>query len=164
MVLSYLLLPCASILVSAIVEGMKEASKVKEEYIVSPETLFSDDRGEIEQMMGAHLQSVLRITSKAGSVRANHYHKQDSHTCYLESGKLRYVTRSVENEDEPLKEDIITPGQLFYTPPMLVHAMHFLEDSVFYVFTPRSGNSAEYENDIIKVVLVDPKEAMEAVK
>ena len=131
----------------------------KKEVITQPQLLADDDRGVIENLTVGDYTSVLRITSKKGTVRANHYHQQDSHTCYLAKGKIEYVTRSATDKSAPLEKVTITPGQLFYTPPMLAHAMVFLEDSEFYCFTPRTGNQAEYENDVIRVTLVSPEEA-----
>lgn len=128
--------------------------------VVSQPTLIADDeRGRIEQLDLGSGQSVLRITSKKGSVRANHYHQHDSHTCYLISGKIRYVERPALDETAPLTEYIIEPDQLFHTVPMVAHAMEFLEDSEFLAITPRSGDQAEYENDIIRVTVIDPAAA-----
>ena len=134
----------------------------KEEIITKPAVLAQDERGVIGKLGEGPWQSVLRITSKAGTVRANHYHKYDSHLCYLESGKIRYVERDVlKVTEDPEKtelgeerEYVIEPGQLFYTSPMIAHAMQFLEDSVFYALTPRSGDQKDYENDIMRVRLV----------
>jgi quercetin dioxygenase-like cupin family protein len=132
-----------------------------EEIITKPEVLASDERGVIEKLTGGdRYTTTLRITSKKGTVRANHYHQHDSHLCYLASGKIEYLTREpAEDANAPLQSVIINPGELFYTPPHLAHAMVFLEDSEFYAFTPRSGDQAEYENDVIRVTLVTPDEA-----
>lgn len=124
--------------------------------ISHPVTLSKDDRGVIEKL-AEDVHTVLRITSKKGSVRANHFHKHDSHLCYLTKGKIRYVERSSDNPNEKLREYIVTPGQLFYTAPMIAHAMEFLEDSEFFCFTPRSGDSKEYEEDITRINLIEPK-------
>lgn len=103
--------------------------------------------------------SVLRITSKKGTVRANHYHKKDYHYCYLVSGRIRYVEREPANQAAPLHEWIIEPGQIFYTRSLVAHAMEFLEDSEFYAFTPRTGEQAQYEDDVVREVLIDPAAA-----
>lgn len=140
-------------------------STIKEGIVTSPENLADDERGLIDKLGTGPWESVLRITSKAGTVRANHYHKHDSHLCYLESGKMRYVERDVlEIAEKPedtklgeMREYIIEAGQLFYTAPMIAHAMEFLEDSVFLALTPRSGDREEYENDVVRVTLVEGK-------
>ncbi|MAF80721.1 hypothetical protein CL628_01775 [bacterium] len=138
---------------------------VTENVISKPEVLADDDRGVIEQLDNTNEgNSVLRITSKAGTVRANHYHQKDHHVCYLVSGQIRYVERpvgkdGVVDESIPLTEYTIKPGQLFYTAPMVAHAMEFTEDSEFLAITPRGGGEAEYENDVIRVTLIEPEEA-----
>lgn len=131
----------------------------KTNIIFSPVLIADDERGRIEKLDRDGKQSVLLITSKKGTVRANHYHKKDSHVSYLIKGKIRYVERAIDDETEPLNENIIEPGQCFYTSPMIAHAMEFLEDSEFIAISPRSGNQAEYENDIIRVTLIDPQTA-----
>ncbi len=132
-----------------------------EEVITMPTLISQDDRGVIEQLVKGDFQSVLRTTQVKGSTRANHYHKHDSHIGYLVSGKLQYMTRPAEDEHASLTEYIIEPGQLFYTPPMVVHATVALEDSDVLYFTPRSGQQAEYENDVIRVELITPQAARE---
>jgi len=131
----------------------------KQEIITKPEIVADDERGVIEQLHVGDAMSVLRITSKKGTVRANHYHKKDSHFCYLTYGKIRYVERVPGKETAKMKEWIIEPGQIFYTRPMVTHAMEFLEDSEFYAYTPRSGDRKEYESDVVREVLIDPAAA-----
>ena len=133
-----------------------------QEIVSKPKIVADDARGIIEQLTDQPFYSVLRITSKKGSVRANHYHQKDSHLCYLVSGKLRYVYRDALDEKAPLEEIIINPGQLFFTPPMIAHAMHFLEDSEFYTFSGLKREQGAYEEDLIRVVLVSPEEAANA--
>lgn len=115
-----------------------------------------EPRGIIEKLAEGHFHNVLRITSKAGTVRANHYHKDDSHLCYLTQGKIDYVSRAVGSTAEP-EHRTITPGQLFFTPPLVEHAMVFLEDSEFYCFTTSARHSQQdYEEDVVRVTLVTP--------
>lgn len=125
-----------------------------EKIVRQPEVVADEDRGIIEKLAEGNFQSVLRITSKAGSVRANHYHKRDSHWCYLVSGKIEYFHRPADQEDAPLKKLVISPGELFYSPPMVAHAMRFTEDSEFYVFTTEVRGQEHYEEDTVRVKLI----------
>lgn len=134
-------------------------TSTRQQVVIKTKVLADDERGIIEQIPAGDGMSVLRITSKAGTVRANHYHKKDFHYCYLTYGRIRYVEREVGKPLAKLKEWIIEPGQVFYTRPMVVHAMEFLEDSEFYAYTPRSGDSKEYENDVVREELISPAEA-----
>jgi dTDP-4-dehydrorhamnose 3,5-epimerase-like enzyme len=152
---------------------MSSRTKTTATVVRQPQRLADDERGVIEKLVGGDFQSVLRITSKKGTVRANHYHQHDSHICFLASGKIRYVERPVypaastkAAKNKPaevplgsLSEYVIEPGQLFYTAPMIAHAMEFLADSEFYCFTPRSGQQDEYEDDVVRVILIDPDAA-----
>jgi len=53
---------------------------------IAPE--FTDVRGAITKILdnGTAIKSILLITCETGAVRANHYHKKDSHYAYLLSG------------------------------------------------------------------------------
>lgn len=115
---------------------------------------FTDDRGAIDTIVEGHaFSSVLKITSKKGAIRANHYHKEDYHFCVLESGKMEYYERPVGDQGKPTCVTI-TPGQVFYTKPMVEHAMKFLEDSVFWCFSKKSRKQENYESDTVRVKLI----------
>jgi quercetin dioxygenase-like cupin family protein len=135
------------------------ATAVTEETILKPEVLATDDRGVIERLLLGDFQSVLRTTQKKGSVRANHYHRHDSHTGYVVSGRVLYMTRPVEDEAAEPTKYMVEAGQLFHTPPMLVHATIALEDADILYFTPRSGKQTDYENDVVRVELISPADA-----
>jgi len=115
---------------------------------------FADERGIIQMLIDHQIGSILYITSYKGAIRANHYHKQDYHYCYLVYGSMEYYERPVGNTDAPEKV-LIKSGQLFYTPPMVEHAMKFLEDSAFFVFSKLPRHQYDYENDLIRVKLIE---------
>ena len=88
----------------------------------------SDKRGLIINLI-SKFQSCALITSKKNTIRANHYHKEDWHYCYVLSGKIKYIYSKINAKK---KECICCKkGELFFTPPKIVHAMHFLEDTTF---------------------------------
>lgn len=126
--------------------------------VTKPKLVAKDPRGTIQRLVQGEVNSINRIVSKKGSVRANHYHKNDSHVCYLASGKMRYWWRPALSEKAKLRRITVKAGDLLYTPPMVAHAMEFLEDSEFYDFnkSARAGQ-ASYEDDIVRVTLVEPK-------
>lgn len=114
---------------------------------------YVDERGKIQVLTDFPVGSVVLIESTNGSIRANHYHKEDNHYCYLISGCIEYYHRPVGSDEEPEKI-IIQPGQLFYSPPMVEHAMKFTEDSVFLALTKRNREQKNYENDLVRVKLI----------
>ncbi len=121
---------------------------------------FVDDRGEIIKVLDdgkTVIRSVLLITCKKGSIRANHYHKKDSHFSYLLSGRMEYIEQPVDSSGNPSgkKETmIIEAGDMVYSAPMVSHAMRFLEDSAFLALATESRHQSAYEEDTVRVKLV----------
>ena len=55
--------------------------KLPDEVLISLPKPFVDSRGSIQPLVDVTMQSALIISSKKGTVRANHYHKTDWHFC-----------------------------------------------------------------------------------
>ena len=113
---------------------------------------FVDERGEIRNVLDAPIEHVALITSKAGSIRGNHYHPAQVQNDYLVEGKYEYFVKSLEDGKE--ESMVVEAGDLVITPPMVGHAMKFLEDSVFFTFTTGSRDSSSYEDHTKKIKLV----------
>jgi len=113
---------------------------------------YVDARGSIQALVMEPINDVAIIHSVKGSIRANHYHKTDSHYAYLLYGKIRYLTREVGSNDEPNVETI-SPGELFYTPNMLEHLMYFEEDSAFINISNNNRIHSSYEEDTVRINL-----------
>ena len=111
---------------------------------------FVDERGEIHNLLDVPLGSVAVIRSVKGAVRGNHYHKADYHYCWLQSGAMVYFHRPAGSTESPQRW-VIRPGQLFYTPPLYEHAMHFTEDSVMFAFARNNREMPNYEADTVRV-------------
>jgi len=122
---------------------------------ITPE--YVDERGGITMILDENvpIQSVLWITCKKGSVRANHYHKKDTHYSYMVSGSMEYFEKPVGTADNVKPEMVIVKtGDIVFTPSMHMHAMKFLEDSVFIAFATESRHQADYESDTVRVKLI----------
>ena len=131
--------------------GMKITKNIKPEYV--------DLRGGIAKLLDdgkTKIKSVLLITSRKGSVRANHYHKKDAHYVYMLEGKMEYYEKPAEGvkNKAKMKRVILKAGDMVFTPQMTFHATKFLEDSVFLAFATKSRQQADYEADTIRVELV----------
>jgi quercetin dioxygenase-like cupin family protein len=114
-----------------------------------------DERGEMSYILDrkTNITSALLIASKKGSVRANHYHKKDSHYVYLLEGKMEYTYQEVGSKKK--QSIIINEGEVVYSPSMVIHAMRFLEDSVFLALTTESRNKKKYEEDTVRVKIIE---------
>lgn len=123
--------------------------------IVPLEKPFADERGEIQPLVEGTFASAQLITSKAGTVRANHHHKTDWHYCHLISGSMKYHYRPAGSNEAP-RWCLVTAGQMVFTPPMVDHAMEFLEDTVFINFAGNPRDQGAYESDLVRVELIKP--------
>ena len=121
---------------------------------IKPE--FLDERGGITKLLDdgkTNIKSTLLITSKAGSVRSNHYHKKDAHWIYMISGKMAYYEKPVKGRAR-VKQVIVSAGDMVYTPPMAIHGTKFLKDSVFIALSIKSRSQKAYEKDTIRVKFI----------
>lgn len=116
----------------------------------APIAPFTDDRGVIQPIVDAPVGGCAVITSRPGAVRANHYHKQDWHYCYVLSGRIRYRHRPVGSDAVPTTEEF-GPGAVFYSPPMVEHSMEFLEETAFVVVSHLPRDHEDYEGDVVRV-------------
>lgn len=121
---------------------------------VPVEAPFVDARGVIQSVIEATTRSVALITSEPGAIRANHWHQQDWHYCYVISGSLDYYERPVGSTEKPTKT-FIGPGELFFTPSGVEHAMVFREKTVFICLSRNPRDHETYEDDVKRVKLIE---------
>ena len=112
------------------------------------ETGFEDHRGKILPIVH-DIANVQMIWSKKGALRANHYHKTDTHTCYLVTGSMDYYWRN-HGESKIHKEQFVA-GDLFKTGPLIDHEMVFTDDSTMVVVSEHQRDAVTYDEDIVKI-------------
>ncbi|MBU0952201.1 MAG: hypothetical protein KKH91_05185 [Elusimicrobia bacterium] len=120
--------------------------------IVSMIAPFEDGRGYIQTLVDGGIQAIQVITSKANTVRANHYHKADSHFMYVIKGTMKYFHRPAGDKSAP-SWLLVKAGQMVFTPPLVEHAVEFTEDSEFLNITGKPRDQGSYEDDIVRVEL-----------
>lgn len=114
-----------------------------------------DKRGKMIYLLeNVSIRSILYITCKKGSIRANHIHKKDSHYSYLLKGSMKYFYKKGEAKSSPVKSIIVRKNEMVYTSPMETHAMKFLENSIFLAFTTEKRSRNKYEKGLKRIVLV----------
>ena len=121
---------------------------------VKLEKPFVDARGKIQPLVDLMMKSAVVIESKAGSLRANHYHKTDWHYCYIVSGEMEYLHRQTGSNSPPEKI-IVKEGEMVFTPPMVDHGMKFPVDTVFLTLSRNPRDQESYEADVVRVEFVD---------
>lgn len=120
--------------------------------IVSMPASYEDGRGVIQTLVDGGIQCIQIITSKANTVRANHYHKTDSHFMYVVKGVMKYFHRPAEDKSAP-EWLLVKTGQMVFTPPLVEHAVEFIEDSEFLNITSKPRDQGSYEDDLVRVEL-----------
>ena len=112
---------------------------------------YEDTRGIIQMILeDISFRSSSIISSKKGTTRASHWHKEDSHYCLVLAGEIAYFERLVGSQDKPVLT-VVKEGKIFYTPPMVEHEMFFTEDTAFLCFSTLSRANANYESDTTRL-------------
>lgn len=139
---------------------MPEPLKERQEYIVKSSNPFVDARGRIDNydmIFPVNMANI--ITSKAGSIRANHYHPEQLQQCLLVSGRYVSVYKDLAHPDFPVRSQVICAGDLSVMPPMVAHTMIFIEDSIFLNLVPGNRDHDKFGEHTIPFTLVKPEEA-----
>jgi quercetin dioxygenase-like cupin family protein len=125
----------------------------KEQYPTDPivpiDDIFKDARGEIINLLFSSINSVAIITSEAGTVRSNHWHRSNWHYLYVISGSMKYLERNVDSEE--VKEIICKKGDFIFTAPNKVHRTEFLENTVLLSLGKDPKNHEKHEEDLVRV-------------
>ena len=127
--------------------------------LVNLEKPFVDLRGSIQPLVDSIMKSAVMIHSKAGSLRANHYHKTDWHYCYVISGKIEYYYKELNSDISP-ELLIVEKGNMVFTPPLVEHCMKFPEDTLFLTLSRNPRDQETYELDVIRTNLIDPSNSI----
>ena len=124
------------------------------EIVKKIEPAFGDEHGAISNILEEPITHVAIITSKKGAIRANHYHPAQTQYEYLISGRYESYSKDLKKKDAKMEKQVIEPGNLVITPPMIAHAMKFLEDSVMLNLTTGMRDSKSYEQHTKKYKLI----------
>lgn len=126
------------------------------QYVKKVKPFHVDERGEMSHLLASRkpITSAVLITCRKGSIRANHYHKTDTHYSYMLKGGMAYYYRSLNAKNKKVHKVIVKEGDIVHTPPKMLHAMEFLEDSVFIALSTEPRNKKAYEKGTVRVKLI----------
>ena len=110
---------------------MKEFKPAPWESLRTVEPSLEDARGVIRNIIAGPFEHLAFVTSKAGSVRGNHYHKVGWQWCWIVEGKVRCFSRSAEDTEGEYHIVVARPYDLIITPPRVAHRHEYLEDTKF---------------------------------
>jgi len=119
--------------------------------VVTIKPSFTDDRGTITNVLEEPISSIVLITCRKGAIRANHYHKKDSHWSYMLKGRMEYYEKRKNGKVEMA---MVEEGQMVYSAPNVPHAMKFLETSIFLALTTKKRSKGRYDDDTVKCQII----------
>ena len=126
--------------------------------LVPLEPAIVEDRGVIQPLIEANIKSALMISSKKGTVRADHYHLTDWHYLYVVSGRMAYWHRP-HGDTTPPRLLVVEAGQMVFSPPMVEHRTDFLEDTLCATLSRNERDQASYEADVRRIKMPVPGDA-----
>lgn len=134
--------------------ALVENGQFPEDPTVPLDEPFVNSAGCIENILTGKFTHAALITSRKGSVRANHYHKTDWHYAFVLSGGIHYYWRPAGDRETP-KNKLYRAGEMFFSPPLIEHAMYFVEDTTFITFAKNErSDHATHEADLVRIPLI----------
>jgi quercetin dioxygenase-like cupin family protein len=110
---------------------------------------FEDSRGTITDIVEQiDFNGATIISSKAGSIRGNHYHKESVQYIYVLAGKM--ISRS-KKMGEKLTEVVVQRGDLISHEKHEAHMFEALEDTTFLVLSSGLRTGKDYEKDTFRI-------------
>ena len=136
------------------------------EYMIKSHDHYNDERGQIGNYeLTEPINLIGHITSKTGTIRANHYHPIQEQKCLLVKGQYISVLKDLSQNDSHLETKIVNEGDLSVIKPNVAHTMVFTKDSIFLNLVRGNRDHEEYGiTHTIPYLLVDQKMSEELVK
>ena len=69
-------------------------------------------------------------------------------------GRMEYTYKDMNKKNAKKHSVILGVGDIVESPPMVAHAMRFLEDSVFLALTTEKRDQSFYESDTVRIELL----------
>ena len=100
--------------------------------ILKTDFAFSDDRGDICQLLSFPNKQVNYLFTRKNAKRGCHYHKNNREYFYMISGKVELTGYDVGTHDHN-ESYTFEKGSFFCVEPYTVHDFRFLEDTQMIV-------------------------------
>lgn len=111
---------------------------------------FLNESGYIQNLVEHECGGVAVIRSRAGCVRANHYHQTDWHYLYIISGSCHYFERPVGSDAKPRHREV-RAGELIFTGPQMEHVLYFPESTLMVSVSKLNRKHETHEQDVVRL-------------
>ena len=105
---------------------------------------FSDNRGELVQLVHGGYTQVNVVLTNEGVLRGNHFHKHCREAFYIISGSVKVVLTANGKQEAAL----FRKGDFFEIPPMVLHEMYYPEHCVMVALYDHPVEAENGEKDI----------------
>ena len=114
--------------------------------------VFEDERGSIwDYLTGQTIHHVGFLITKKGAIRGKHYHKEQKQYTLVTKGKMKIVVKDLKNKNSLIEELELGVNDMVLFPPYCYHSIQAIEDSECLVFTSKSREGENYEDDTYRV-------------
>jgi nucleoside-diphosphate-sugar epimerase/SAM-dependent methyltransferase len=136
------------------------------EYKVKSHDHYNDKRGQIGNYeLTEPINLIGHITSKTGTIRANHYHPIQEQKCLLVKGQYISVIKDLSKNDSHIETQVVNEGDLSVIKPNVAHTMVFTKDSIFLNLVRGNRDHDKYGiTHTIPYLLVEPKMSVELIE
>jgi len=114
--------------------------------------VFIDERGSIWDLLtDEDIHHIGFFTSKKGSIRGKHYHKEQKQYTLVTKGKIRVKVKNLSAKDTDIETYDLEQNEMILFLPYHYHSIEALEDSECFVFTSKSRKGTGYEDDTYRI-------------
>lgn len=113
---------------------------------------FIDQRGSIWDLLPIEdVKHVGLLISENDSVRAKHYHKNQTQYTLVLEGKIRVTTKDVTKKNSKIEIRELGEMEMLISPPYQYHAFESIGRSKCITFSTSKHSGEDYESDTFRV-------------
>lgn len=111
---------------------------------IKPDFVFKNDAGCLVQLVHEGWKQINVISSNAGAVRGNHYHKFNKECFYIIEGAFKLTLK----KDNIVEEYEIKSNDMFYINPFVIHTFSYTKNTILVSMYDNGIEIGEDEKDI----------------
>lgn len=115
---------------------------------IKPDFQFSDARGSLTQLVHQGWNQVNYITSVAGALRGNHYHKENQEAFFVISGEFELSLEHILTHEKA--QYTIHQGDFFVIYPQVMHNFLYTKETALISLYNKGVELSTGEKDIFK--------------
>lgn len=118
--------------------------------LLTPDFTFSDNRGELTQLVNHGFSQVNVVESTPGSARGGHYHVENREAFFVVEGSFTLTVR----KGNTCKKFPFTKGAMFLIPPLILHDFAFHEKTILVSMYDIGVENVNGKKDIYNLSII----------